>query len=279
MKLKIKNKVFEKEANQSFIEQQVSAKITEILSQYENGIDSIFELSKKEDEENYLMLLFNCPDSFHQKYSNINKSNSTLFNHSMILKLYNGIEKKKSKKYEKKNEITMSQLNSIYFQDYLVINIEEEKNDYIIMIKNVFEKYFSTNEFLLEELIKRYLLLRKSENNNEFDYEDFIIIFCSIIKYYSGLNISLELNEFENYLLIFIYGDDKSYTNICSIFNYQLQLLPIAIDYEKYYNKKIKDNDLNEPLKEGEIIDNNEEEPLLLSFHKSKKTYNLKIMI
>ena len=62
-----------------------SVKIAEILSIYENGIESIFESSKKE-EENYLFLLFNCPDSFHQKYSSINKSNSTILNHSTTLK-------------------------------------------------------------------------------------------------------------------------------------------------------------------------------------------------
>ena len=208
-----------------------SVKIAEILSIYENGIESIFESSKKE-EENYLFLLFNCPDSFHQKYSNINKSNSNILNHSTTLKFYKEMGKKQ-KNQEAKNNINnleYSRLSSFENKEIFEINIQQEENKYILMLKNVFEKFFSPNENLLEELVKKYLTLKKSEINNEFDYEDFIFLFCSIIKYFSGLNISLEINENKNYLLIFIYGDEKSYTNICKLFNYQLQLKPIAIE-------------------------------------------------
>ena len=75
-----------------------SSKVTEILSQYEKGIESIFESSKKEDEENYFMLLLNCPDSFHTKFSSLNQSKSNSHLYSMALKYYNGLEKKKIKK-------------------------------------------------------------------------------------------------------------------------------------------------------------------------------------
>ena len=268
----IENKYEKKKSSTDY--QHIPEKITEILSQYENGIESILEFSKKDDEENYLMLLFNCPDSFHQKFSNLNKSNSNSFNHSTIFKFYGEIDKKKTKN-EIKNELEISHLNSFSFKDSIIINIEEEKNEYIIMIKKIFEKFFETNEDLLERLIKRYLLLKKFENNNEFDYEDFIIIFCSIIKCYSGLNISLELNEFENYLLMYIYGDDKIYTYICSLLNYRLQLLPIAIDYEKNH---IKINIFSDSLKEINKLDkdnSNDEEPLLKSFQKNIHKNNL----
>ena len=108
--------------------QHIPEKITEILSQYENGIESILEFSKKDDEENYLMLLFNCPDSFHQKFSNLNKSNSNSFNHSTIFKFYGEIDKKKTKN-EINNELEISHLNSFSFKDSIIINIEDEKNE------------------------------------------------------------------------------------------------------------------------------------------------------
>jgi len=252
-----------------------SSKITEILSQYERGIESIFESSKKGDEENYFMLLFNCPDSFHKKFSGLKLSNSNLQIHSMALKYYNGMEKKKIKNPETKDELQMSRLHSLSINENIEINIEEEKNDYILMLKKIFEKLFGTYENILEGLIKKYLAEKKSENNNEFNYEDFIVIFCSIIKYYSGLNIALELNEFEKYLFIFIYGDDQTYTNICKIFNYELQLKPIAINYEKNQFKSSNDLEPKDSFKDIEIIDYNEEEPLLQSFNKIKNIDNL----
>ena len=270
MSKEIGNKLYEKEAKPSLNDDQVNTKITEILSQYENGIQSIFESPKKEGEENYLMLLFNCPDWFHKKFSNLSKSSSNLFNGSNIIRYFNGIEKKLMKSNTIKNELEMSRMSSAYFKDNLEINIEEEKNDYINMIKRIFDKFFGTNENLLEGLIKQYILIKKSENNNEFNYEDFIVIFCSIIKYYTELHINLQLNEEEKYLLIFIYGDDKIYNNICNLFNYQLQLLPIAINYEKNHSK-LNGKDTFKDIK----ISDNKEEPLLLSFSTNYNGNNL----
>ena len=186
----IGNKLYEKEVNPSLDDEEVNTKIIQILSQYENGIQSIFESSKKEGEENYLMLLFNCPDWFHKKFSNLTKSNSNLFNSSMIIKYFNGIEKKLMKSNETKSELEMSRMSSVCNKDNLEINIEEEKNDYVNMIKKIFEKFFGANENLLERLIKKYLLLKKSENNNEFNYEDFIVIFCCLTFCFPSYRIS-----------------------------------------------------------------------------------------
>ena len=262
--------------NLSSLDDDITAsKITEILSQYEKGIESIFESSKKEDVKNYFMLLLNCPDSFHTKFSSLNQNNSNSHIYSMALKYYNGLEKKKVKNQEIKNEHQMSRLNSISIKENIEININEEKNDYILMLRKIFEKLFGTYENILEGLIKKYLGT-KSENNNEFNYEDFIVLFCSIIKYYTGLQISLELNENENYLFIFIYGDDKTYTNICKMFNYELQLKPIAINYENHYlNSKTKNINALDTSDDIEIIDYSDREPLLKAFNTTKNNGNL----
>ena len=264
----ISNNLYERKSTMPIHEEQISTKISEILSIYENGIQSIFDSPKRQNEENYLLLLFNCPNSFHEKY---NQTTPNTLNNSMILQYFNNIEKKRLNP-EIKNELEKSRMSSIFFKDNIKINIEEENNDYIIMLKKIFEKFFGTNENLFEELIKNYFIMKKTEKN-EFNYEDFIVIFCSIIKYYTGLNINLELNDIKNYLLIFIYGDEKTYAKISNLFNYHLQLFPIAINYEKTHSKN---NDKNyESMKEEEILEQSKEEPLLEIFNSNINKNNL----
>ena len=48
-----------------------------------------------------------------------------------------------------------------------IINNEEHTNKYILMIKKIFEKFFSANENLLEGLITEYLKLKKLETNKQ----------------------------------------------------------------------------------------------------------------
>ena len=141
------------------------------------------------------------------------------------------------------------------------------------MLNRIFEKFFGTNLSLLENLILYYFELKKS---HEFEYEDFIFIFCSIIKYYSGLEISLELNNSENYLLIYIFGNDNSYTKICKTLGYNLQLNPIAINYEdKTIKISRKDTNPLNNIKNIELIDYDDKEPLLQSFSKKPNLENL----
>ena len=100
------------------------------------------------------------------------------------------------------------------------------------------------------------------------------MIFCSIIKYYSELDISLELTNSENYLMIYIFGNDESYTKICGMLNYSLQLNPIAINYEDSdSNLQKKANRSEDVLKNIEIIDYDDKEPLLKSFYNKIENY------
>ena len=153
-------------------ESKVEKNVRDILSQYTKGIESIFETSK-EDEQNYLLLIFNCPESFRIKYQNLHKN---LLNESLNLKLYAG--------QSKKQEVSLNNYNNskiTNFEDSIyMINLAEKNNKYIIMLNIIFEKFFGTNTYLLENLITYYF---ESKKNHEFEYEDFILIFCSIIKY------------------------------------------------------------------------------------------------
>ena len=233
-------------------------KIKEILSQYKNGIESIFKDSNFEETDgNYLIIIFKCPQAFYLKYKDIN--NQTL-NQSLNLKLYSEEEKKiyfaPQKKFDDEN---------------IDINFDVNWNKYVIRLYQIFEKFFGSNLYLLELLIENYFNLK---NNKEFEYEDFILIFCSIIKYYSELDISLELTNSENYLMIYIFGNDESYTKICGMLNYSLQLNPIAINYEDSdSNLQKKANRSEDVLKNIEIIDYDDKEPLLKSFYNKIENY------
>ena len=256
--INLNNKNEIKENKESIEDDKIEMKIIDILSQFQNGIESIFEESKIGDE-NYLLIIFNCPESFRLKYLNKTKQN---LNESINLKLY---KDNSSQEFRIKN----NEINKDNYQ----IKFGEVTNKYVIMLHQIFEKFFMTNIILLNRLIEEYLVSKK---NKVFEYEDFILVFCSIIKYYSGLDISLELNNSENYLLIYIFGDDNSYTKICKMLNYDLQLNPIAIYYEEKDAKIIKkeaNSDIN--LKNLELIDYDDKEPLLHSYDIKLSSDNL----
>ena len=233
------------------IEKKVDSKVKGILSQYKNGIESIFEESKFEESDgNYFLIIFKCPNSFYQKYANFN--NETL-NQSLQIKLFSSVEKKLDFSSQK-----------IFDEEYLNINLKENDNKYIIFLNKIFEKFFGNTIYLLEMLIESYFDLKKKR---EFEYEDFILLFCSIIKYYTSLDISFELTNPENYLMIYIFGNEDSYTKICGMLNYNLQINPIAISYEENDENLAKKAALSDSyLKNAELIEFDKKEPLLNSF-------------
>ena len=256
--INLNNKNELKENKESIEDDKIEMKILDILSQFQNGIESIFDESNIGDE-NYLLIIFNCPESFRLKYQNKTKQN---LNESINLKLYKDYS---SQEFGIKNNENNKENHNIKFGEVI--------NKYVIMLHQIFEKFFMTNLILLNRLIEEYL---ESKKNKDFEYEDFIFIFCSIIKYYSGLDISFELNNSENYLLIYIFGNDNSYTKICKMLNYNLQLNPIAIYYEEKDAKIIKkEANSDNNLKNIELIDYDDKEPLLQSYDVKLNLENL----
>ena len=92
-------------------ESKVEKNVRDILSQYTKGIESIFETSK-EDEQNYLLLIFNCPESFRIKYQNLHKN---LLNESLNLKLYAG--------QSKKQEVSLNNYNNSKITNFEYYNL------------------------------------------------------------------------------------------------------------------------------------------------------------
>ena len=251
------------ESNEKYIhikQNKTETKINDILSQYKKGIESIFEDSKfDESEGNYFLLIFKCPNSFSLKYHDLN--NETL-NQSLQLKAFSDSE----------NILDLSPQDN-FTEEHLNVNSKGKNNKYTIMLYKIFEKFFGMNIYLLDILILHYF---EKKINKIFEYEDFILLFCSIIKYYTDLDISLELSNSSNYLMIYIFGNDDTYTKICGMLNYNLQLNPIAINYEENEtNKEKKESSSENNLKNIELIDYDEQEPLLNSFNKKIEEENL----
>ena len=231
--------IFHKEKSFSLNENEKTTTVNQILSQYPNGLQSLLDNQILDKEDLYILFVLNCPDFFSASNSKMDKNKTLSVDFSISLKYF-----VKHPKNFCDQDIDDENNNKIFVEN------ENYKN----LLNKIFSKFFDLTDISTEEIIQQYLIL-KSSNTSDINYEDFIFIFCSIIRYYTGLNINLELSFEGNYLFMFFYGDENSYSNLCKLFDYQLQLQPVAINYE---NKKNNNN------KKKEISNlENEYEPLL----------------
>lgn len=142
-----------------------------------------------------------------------------------------------------------------------------ENNDYMnyeafnFILKEILSEINKSNENLIDEVMDKYIQLKKGKNlllyneeqNNENDlfyFEDFIFIFCSIIHYFTGFKIKLEIsNDKQQNIILFIYGEEDKYESIAEFFGFELQLKPYALKYEDYINKQNKSNNYKKLFK------------------------------
>ena len=142
-----------------------------------------------------------------------------------------------------------------------------ENNDYMnyeafnFILKEILSEINKSNENLIDEVMDKYIQLKKEKNlllyneeqNNENDlfyFEDFIFIFCSIIHYFTGFKIKLEIsNDKQQNIILFIYGEEDKYESIAEFFGFELQLKPYALKYEDYINKQNKSNNYKKLFK------------------------------
>ena len=57
-----------------------------------------------------------------------------------------------------------------------------------------------------------------------FTYEDFILIFCRIIKYYTGLQLKLQFTKLPNSFCLSIFGNDEELSKLAEFNEYELKL-------------------------------------------------------
>ena len=169
----------------------------------------------------------------------------------------------------------------------IILNVKKENNsdfksmnnhtiDLIKFMMNLFNKIDLVNENLFRKILKKYSItvsekLKQSNpeyfeqginflqslesykgKNPEFyfelTFEDFLLIFCSIINYYTNLDIKLKFENITNGIDILIYGDEEKYSFLAEKLQYELQLKPYAYKYELCRklkgNKKINESNL-----------------------------------
>ncbi len=222
------------------IRKSISELSTEILTSYKS-IKSIFDTPEPPENEVCLIMFFSKNERFISLYKPlIDIFGSALIKPKMELSKINF-----SKKLKKKDEIEGMNFDDFSFMLKEILSEINKSNENLIDI--VLDKYFK----LKEE--KNFLLLNDllSNDNNLFYFEDFIFIFCSFIRYFTGFKIKLELNNDKNEnIILFIYGDEEKYESIAEFLGFELQLKPYALKYDDYINKLSKANNYKKVLEE-----------------------------
>lgn len=74
---------------------------------------------------------------------------------------------------------------------------------------------------------------KEAENYSYVDYEDFVLIFSRILKYFTGLEIKLSFTDLPNSYALSIYGNEEQLSKLAEKAEYELQLKNYALKYEK----------------------------------------------
>jgi len=225
------------------VEKSVSELSMEILSTFKS-IKSIFDTKEPQENEVCLIMFFNKNERFISLY----KPLIDIFCSDLI---------------KPKTELSKINLNGSK-------NKKGEENDYMdfdgfnFILKEILEEINKSNENLIDTVLDKYIELKPEKNfllnNNEanidnsiFYFEDFIFIFCSFIRYFTGFKIKLELSNDKNEnIILFIYGEEDKYESIAEFFGFELQLKPYALKYEDYINRQNKSITLQKLTKKNQ---------------------------
>ena len=229
---------------------------------YGNGIPDLIKDKGPGEREPYIFLLFNCPQHFFKKYCDKDLNVFDFKGLNLITNLFVSCDPK----LELDEEISNRTLEQYMEMDNK--KIEEEltiRNNYTntieILLKHVFEHFENASEDLISDLVKQskeerinkmkieypkvYEKLNKINRNiserdkkeivnySFLEYDDFVLIFARIIKYFTELDIQLTFTDLPNSYALSIYGNEKQLTKLAEKNEYELQLKNYASKYEK----------------------------------------------
>ena len=145
-----------------------------------------------------------------------------------------------------------------YYGQIISEKIKKENVEYYNICSEEFDLYKEENKYKIDKSLYRYYY--------ELSFEDFILIFSSIVNYFTGLEIKLELKDSTSkdvYLLLYCEGEE-TYEKLADFFGYELQLKPYALNYKetserdkKYADKKLIKSDSEISLGYTKTIDIN----------------------
>ena len=224
----------------------------EILSTF-HSIKSIFDIKEPKENEVCLIMFFNKNERFISLYKPLlDIFCSDLIKPKIELTKIN-INGNKSKKGEEMNYMNFDSFN--------------------FFLKEILSEINKSNENLVDLVLDNYIQLKQEKNillynyeknngnkeNNFFYFEDFIFIFCSFIRYFTGFKIKLEIsNDINENIILFIYGEEDKYESLAEFFGFRLQLKPYALKYDDYIkrqNSSLTLEKLNKKAKKEEKIE------------------------
>ena len=245
-------------------------KIEKILNIYPKGIESIIEELPPGENTVYIMLVLKGSEDFIKKYISIAKrknsedyeieneesgkqlinleddksfiTNLTVFPSKEYLNKFNG----KNEKIKEIKDIQIKIKRTQRYINYLIEIFSELNRSEDKLIEKIVKEY----SFLISKKLKEenpdyyneiYSLSKEAnltkDNFYEFSFEDFILLFCSIIKFYTGIKIKLELrDEKSKKVLLSLYiKKEEKFESIAEFFGYELQLKPYALKFEEFF--------------------------------------------
>ena len=270
----------------SFESKEVKAeKMDQIFEKFYSGINSLINAPSPKENDTYVALIFNGPIDFCKKYYPMAKRTQTLCEENIPIELQN-LEKKN---FDSK-EVYLIEKETPNFLMNLKTKIKTTLT-FLSILKTTFAELNKTEDRLIEKILFYYgqTLSEKLEKTNieyynkcysekknilseinieisiknllkdyyyEFTFEDFILIFSSIVSYFNDLNVKLEvLDTKENNVIISLFcKNEQGYEDLAEYFGYELQLKPYALKYcpgkidtEKIFDDKIyTEPDLND---------------------------------
>lgn len=235
-----------------------------ILSIYPQGINSIIKECETDTNHIALILVLNGTNKFVRKYMSKVERKAYVDKKSTLDKRIfpNSTDEMIVKKQAEYHSLNRSD----YENTKEVIRKIKETFKMINVILEVFRELNSTEEKLVENLIEvyskekvlkmdkeyiasckrivnenRHLFKLKSffnENYIELEFEDFVLLFCSILRYYAKIRIKLELHINSKKVLLKFFCEEKTYNQLAEFFGYELQLKPYAYKYNELNKKK-----------------------------------------
>ena len=228
-----------------------------------------------------------------QIYTHINETNKVL---KLLRKILSKIAQSDEKlvdtflmEYSRRKSNHIQNNNKEYYDECLKIfnhykaktsSIEEYKLPSISLLQNNNDSFNDDNDdvnvkndfkFMYLHNKKKYKSIRY-DFYTELSFEDYIIVLCSFIKYFTELNVKFQL--FNNQIFLLIYGNEKIYEKIADKYRYDLQLKNYAYKYEC---DKIRKNSRNKKSSiyfqsENELTINDSEE--LIDYYSINNGYS-----
>ena len=230
--------------------------LEKIVKHYPEGIDSIISTPKPAHNNPYMMLVLRGTSNFVQKY--ITKAKRKDYSQPGDVTLVKINNSESTNEIDNEKNAKNIPEDSFKFLDSLKKKImENEKN--IRILKEVFNELNKTEENLVDKILREYnneksKKLRESDPEYynrclkaiqdvinrgckmyyEFSFEDFLLLFCSIVRYYTKIEIRLELRSknSKKVMLILYCNSEANFENLAEFFGYELQLKPYALLFQ-----------------------------------------------